>query len=754
MNDEVSVLREELALLRARAELWETAEQTLGLGVWEHDLATNLGRWSEQARRLYGLDETREHASPEAVVAAAHPDDCEEVSAVYRAMTEGRDAGLVVLRHRVAPPIGEARWVESRICVVRGDAGRPRRLVGVALPYAGAELEDRLPRSRDQKASYPRRELAMNVPIWVRDVPSGALLFANAPWVEVIGREPVIGEHVHQLFATVHPEDRPRVLEATVRAPDCGFEETARFVSPEGKLTVLRLRALPIRNASGVTDRVVGVAENISEQLAAENTLRQSEQTLRDLGEILPALFWVRDARTGALLYANPAWTTLMGSPAVLGEHFLQLSAVVFPDDRETLMSALRRAPEGGFDEVLRFVVADGSVRWIRFRTFPIRDANGVTYRVAGIGEDITEHRLTEQALRDSEARYRSVILAMSDGIVVHGRNGEIVTANPSAERMLGLSLDQLQGRTSLDPRWRAVREDGSTFPGEEHPGWLTLKTGEPFSGVIMGIHTPDGALRWLSVNSRRVTEIGEEGAYSVVASFTDITERRAAEEKICASLREKEILLKEIHHRVKNNLQVVSSLLYLQSTKVKDPRFSELFKESQNRVASMALIHEMLYQQPDLPRIPFTSYVRVLGESLARSHGVEEDRVALFVETEGDRDLVLSVETAVPCGLLLNEILSNSLKHAFPLGRRGTIRVVFASEHDVYRIVVSDDGVGLPADFEERRRASLGTKLIDRLVDQLRGSMVRSSSDHGTRYELTLPRASIEPDGARGATS
>lgn len=519
MNDEVSVLREELALLRARAELWETAEQTLGLGVWEHDLATNLGRWSEQARRLYGLDETREHASPEAVVAAAHPDDREEVSAVYRAMTEGRDAGLVVLRHRVVPPIGEARWVESRICVVRGDAGRPERLVGVALPYAGAELE-------------------------------------------------------------------------------------------------------------------------------------------------------------------------------------------------------------------------------------------GVTYRVAGIGEDITEHRLTEQALRDSEARYRSVILAMSDGIVVHGRNGEIVTANPSAERMLGLSLDQLQGRTSLDPRWRAVREDGSTFPGEEHPGWLTLKTGEPFSGVIMGIHTPEGALRWLSVNSRRVTEIGEEGAYSVVASFTDITERRAAEEKICASLREKEILLKEIHHRVKNNLQVVSSLLYLQSTKVRDPRFSELFKESQNRVASMALIHEMLYQQPDLPRIPFTSYVRVLGESLARSHGVEEDRVALFVETEGDRDLVLSVETAVPCGLLLNEILSNSLKHAFPGGRRGTVRVVFASEHDVYRIVVSDDGVGLPADFEERRRASLGTKLIDRLVDQLRGSMVRSSSDHGTRYELTLPRASIEPDGARGATS
>jgi PAS domain S-box-containing protein len=351
---------------------------------------------------------------------------------------------------------------------------------------------------------------------------------------------------------------------------------------------------------------------------------------------------------------------------------------------------------------------------------------------------DITARKQAERALRDSEARYRSVVDAMTAGIVVHDQDGVIVASNAAAERILGLTVDQMMGRTSLDPRWRAIREDGSPFPGEEHPGWVTLRTGEPRTGVTMGVHKPSGELTWISINSRRVTPLGEEGAYSVVASFTDITEKKLADERVLASLREKEVLLKEVHHRVKNNLQIVTSLLYLQAMRADDARLGELLRESRDRIASIALVHQQLYEAPELSRIPFDTYVRDLAASLYRSYGVSPERIALRVAADG---LVLSVGTAVPCGLVLNELLSNALKYAFPDGRSGTISIELALEGDTFRLRVSDDGVGLPDDLERRARTSLGMKLIERLAAQLGATLRREGGPRGATFELVFAR-------------
>ena len=215
-----------------------------------------------------------------------------------------------------------------------------------------------------------------------------------------------------------------------------------------------------------------------------------------------------------------------------------------------------------------------------------------------------------------------------------------------------------------------------------------------------------------------------------------EIAERKRAEEQIKASLGEKEVLLKEIHHRVKNNLQVVSSMLFLQSRSIKEEETVEMFQESRNRVRSMALVHERLYQSPDLARIDFAEYARNLTSYLFRSYGVHSNVIQLKVNVD---DVFLSIDTAVPCGLILNELVSNSLKHAFPDGREGEIRIELGSDDDNrFTLMFGDNGVGFPEDLDFRNTESLGLQLVNNLVHQLEGTIELDRSG-GTAFKITF---------------
>ena len=213
-----------------------------------------------------------------------------------------------------------------------------------------------------------------------------------------------------------------------------------------------------------------------------------------------------------------------------------------------------------------------------------------------------------------------------------------------------------------------------------------------------------------------------------------EIAERRRAEQRIQASLEEKEILLREIHHRVKNNLQTISSLISLQSKYTTDERFLDVSRESQNRIRSMLLVHEKLYRSDDLSKVDFLEYLRSLANSLFRSYS--PDAVALQVE--GER-VFLGVDTAIPCALLVNELLSNSLKHAFPGGMRGMISIALHSGDDgKLELTVGDDGVGLPAGMDFRLCESLGTQLVHTLAHQLKADF-EPRPGPGTNFKITF---------------
>jgi two-component sensor histidine kinase len=233
-------------------------------------------------------------------------------------------------------------------------------------------------------------------------------------------------------------------------------------------------------------------------------------------------------------------------------------------------------------------------------------------------------------------------------------------------------------------------------------------------------------------------------GQWLFTVMLRDISARKLAERKIQASLHEKEVLLKEIHHRVKNNLQVVSSLLGLQARLIPDATTRKTFQESQNRVHSMAMLHERLYESENLSEIDCREYVSELTSHLFRSYGVSSTRVRLVLDVRQTR---MGMDAAVPCGLILNELVSNCLKYAFPDGREGEIRIELRRKAgEPGCLSVSDNGVGLPSDVTLWSTRSLGLRLVRILAEEM-GATVEVKGEGGTEVKLVLP-AEVEATG------
>jgi PAS domain S-box-containing protein len=352
---------------------------------------------------------------------------------------------------------------------------------------------------------------------------------------------------------------------------------------------------------------------------------------------------------------------------------------------------------------------------------------------------DITERMQAEEAVRLSQARFEGIVRISEDAIISIDDGQKITMFNDGAEKIFGYVVDEVMGQKieKLIPSrfWKHHSQYVSNFASSPD----TLR---PMNerGSLSGLRK-DGSEFPVEASISKF-EIGGERVLTV--RLRDITDRKRSEEQIKSSLHEKEVLLKEIHHRVKNNLQVVSSLLSLQSGYPRVESVRDLFVESQNRVKSMALIHEKLYQSQDLANIDFSDYIESLAHHLFHSYTANPDMVSLHT----DIDVSLDIDHAIPCGLVVNELLSNSLKHAFPDGRRGRITLYFKAQGSDFILRFSDDGVGLPKGLDFRNTDSLGLQLIMTLTNQLNGN-VEHRDIGGTEFEIHFPA----PQVTKGAT-
>jgi PAS domain S-box-containing protein len=342
--------------------------------------------------------------------------------------------------------------------------------------------------------------------------------------------------------------------------------------------------------------------------------------------------------------------------------------------------------------------------------------------------------RRAEQALRASDVRFSSFMNNSQTLAFIKDQDGRILYINNTCEQIWGLSLAVCLGKTNhqlwpaemadrLDANDAAViQRDESSQLVEE----ISLRNGRTVPMLTFRFPFADG-------DGRRLL-----GAVSV-----DISEQVRTQKALVSALAAKELLLNEVHHRVKNNLQIISSLLYMQSESLQDLAAARALQDSQERVQCMALIHERLNLDGEPDRLDFREYASTLARDLFHSYGVDPERIALRFELE---PVSLGLNQAIPCGLILNELLTNSLKHAFPNQRRGEILVKLSwAEDQPVKLTVADDGVGLPAEFDWKESQSLGLRIMNILGRQLDGAIQRKTGG-GTMFSLEFPRTAL-PD-------
>lgn len=361
--------------------------------------------------------------------------------------------------------------------------------------------------------------------------------------------------------------------------------------------------------------------------------------------------------------------------------------------------------------------------RWIRVQITPIYDQNEFKGRLLII-QDINKLKSIEKDYTDSEERYRLLTEVSPDAIlVVIGE--KIVFANKASAAIFGLE----------DPENLLSKDFFTFFPAEslekakKHFNEVHVE-GKYLDFIEEKIISSDGKLKDIEVGYVSIIYDNQQ-AVQIVAR--DISQRKRLEEELKTSLDEKDLMMKEIHHRVKNNLMVIQSLLSLQSGYIKDKAAKDIFLDSQSRARSMALIHESLYQSSDLKRIEFGKYINTLVKNLFYSYAANRARIKLDVNVE---KVMLDINTAVPLGLILTELFSNSLKYAFPDDKSGEIKVDFHSQDDKYILSVSDNGVGLPEGFDPKKSDSLGLMLVYSLSDQIDAD-VKLSTELGTTFEI-----------------
>jgi PAS domain S-box-containing protein len=332
----------------------------------------------------------------------------------------------------------------------------------------------------------------------------------------------------------VHPEDLDRVraeLRDHFRSRESLSWVEFRMRHKDGSYRWIRSRAFVLRDpTSGRVYRMAGSHEDITDRKTAEEALAHERYLLNSLMDRIPDLIYFKD-REGRYIRVNRSLAAMfgLGDPTqVLGKRVRDLVTAEYAQYAEAEDAEIFRTGQPVVNRDARVTFANGRVMWVSTTKMPLRDPQGTIIGTCGIARDIGERKRAEEALRQSEERYRSVIAAMQDGIVILDPDGSIRSCNAAAERILGLSAEQIMGRTPHDPRWRAIHEDGSPFPGETHPPMVTLRTGQPCTDVVMGVHKPDGTLTWITVNAQPLFQADGRTLAGVVASFEDITDRKA----------------------------------------------------------------------------------------------------------------------------------------------------------------------------------------------------------------------------------
>jgi PAS domain S-box-containing protein len=525
----------------------------------------------------------------------------------------------------------------------------------------------------------------------------------------------------------IHPDDRQMVWDTiqTSLKENKPFKIIYRIITSELENRYVWEQGRGIFSSDGNLMALEGFITDITDRITNEEEIKKSEAYYKTIFENTGTATIIIEDNT-IISLANSEFEKLSGYSKEELEGKKSWIDLLVEDEIERMMdyhNSRRSNKSTPKNYEIKLVNKDAAIRdvYVTVALLPYTQKRLISFL------DITDKKESRKALKESQKKYRDLAELLPQTIFESNLNGDITFTNRIGLKIFGYTQEDLDRGLNilqlLDPK-----DHLKALEDTQRRLLMEVLSVEEYTALKKdGTHFP--ILEYSNAIKQNNKVVGSRG---VIVDLTDI---KNVENNLKASLQEKEILLREIHHRVKNNMQIISSLLNLQTEYVDDEKAVNVLQESQNRVRSMAIIHEKLYQSKDLTHINFVDYIQSLVLNLFYSYDIDNTQIKPILKIE---NISLNIETAVPCGLIISELISNSLKYAFPNRMNGEIIVSLKSEKNTYQLCVCDNGIGLPEDINFNNIKTLGLLLVNSLTEQIDGK-VTIYRDNGTQYKITF---------------
>ncbi|MFA4861566.1 PAS domain S-box protein [Methanoregula sp.] len=670
----------------------------------------------------------------------------------------------------ISLPVGEG-WYLSIYNRITGPDGNVK-----GIQVQSMDISERKQAEEIRKSYELRLDSAMEIGSmawWEMDLPDGAVRFDDRK-ATMLGYAPAQFRHYTDFTSLLHPEDLEPAMQAMrdhLEGRESRYHLDYRIRTAAGDYRWFRdVGGITKRHPDGTPATVTGIIIDITANKLAEERLRTTETRFRALIQNSSDIIRILDP-DGRIAYESPSSERILGYPR---EYMINRDPLEFihPEDLGRVKADLQDVIDKknpGTPTEFRIRKADGEYIWVDSVGINLQEVPGVNGIVITT-RPIQIRKEAEQALTDSEERLRLALegagAAYWDWNLITGK----AVFSDRFSTMLGYQPGDFpatyDGWTALiHPEDRArvlpdlIRQIQEKYPICEIEYRLRSKDGAWIwvlgRGKIAETDPAGNAVRLTGVNiditnrrlmeseirslntvlEQRVKDRTEALSLANTALAAENVQRITAEKKLQASYDEKVMLLKEIHHRVKNNLQIIISLLNLQSRYITDEQTLAAIRESQNRIKAMALVHEKLYRAEDISRIDLRDYLAYLGAGLFKSYDAASRGIRLSVEI---KDISVDIDAALPLGLIINELISNSLKYAFPEGKSGSIFIRVTRDGRALTVLFRDDGIGIPQELDWRNTLSLGLRLVNTLVDQLNGT-IELDRTSGTQFTFII---------------
>ena len=475
----------------------------------------------------------------------------------------------------------------------------------------------------------------------------------------------------------------------------------------------------------------------------AEISPHIEDAQFRMLAENIPTLCWMANA-DGYIHWYNRRWHEYCGSTPQQMEGWGWQSVhdpTILPDVLGRWTASI--ANGNPFEMTFPLRGSDGAFRPFLTRVQPARDAEGSIVGWFGMNIDVsaqieaeTEFRTANMKLHAIAAEREAILGQLGEGVIVTDPQGRITFVNEAATRLHGVTRIDVEPEDYTEA-YSLLTEFGEPHPIDDLPLTRAVRNAETVIDARWRIRRPDDT-EVLAIGNARPVYAPDASLIGAVLTIRDDTSRHAAEEALTEALRIKEILLQEVNHRVKNSLQLVTSLLSLQAGKTATPEVKRSLLEACTRIGVVAAMHERLYTTGTHDRVDLTAYLRELARDTVAALDSERD-ISLDFADQGE--VVVDIADAVPVALVVNELLTNSMKYAFKQAQRGKIEIAIRTIAEEIQIAISDNGTGMPDDFDPIKSKGLGMRIVSALTQQVRGKIDRMPAEQGTSFILTIPR-------------